>query len=109
MLKVDDKVLKIISNETKNSINDLAVVTPSIYASLFLKYASEHNQTIENEKELSHDLLAQECSTLTELQNQTSKNVLKLDQNTTKAIKAIENNDTEILQGILKETDELRQ
>ncbi len=108
-MKANDKLLKIISNETKDSIDSLSVVTPSIYASVFSKFASDYNQTIENEKELSHDLIAQECSTLTDLQTKTSKNVSQLSQSTNKAIKAIKNNDESVLQEVLEETEELRQ
>ncbi len=111
MSKVNDKILKIISNETKNSINDLSVVTPSIYASIFSKNASQHDQTLESEdeKKLSLDIIEQECSALTQLQDKTSKNITKLSQNTNKAIDAIKNNDESVLQEVLHETKELRQ
>jgi diguanylate cyclase (GGDEF)-like protein len=101
----DDRILKIISNETKDSIESISVVTPSIYASIFSKYASDHDTDISDEKGLSHDLIAKECSTLTDLQDKTSKNITKLSQHTSKAIDAIQNNN----EAALKETDSLRQ
>jgi len=104
----DDKILHIISNETKESINQLSVVTPSIFASIFSKFAQDHNQTIENEQELAHDLMAEECSNLTTLQVETSKSASLLSDSTSKAITAIKDKDETILEEVLKETEELR-
>lgn len=101
-------MLKIISNETKNSIGQLSVVTPSIYASIFSKYATEHNTELEDEKQLSRDLLVMECSNLTNLQTQASKNAMKLGQSTEKAISAIKGKDDGVLNEVLKETQDLR-
>ena len=105
----NDKTLQIISNETKDSINQLSVVTPSIYASIFSKFAQGRNTEIENEKELSQDILQMECSTLTKLQNETAKNAETLSNNTTKAITAIKDKDESKLNEVLKETQALRQ
>jgi len=101
-------MLKIISNETKNSIGQLSVVTPSIYASIFSKFAIDHKTDIEDEKQLSQNLLIMECSNLTNLQTQASKNAMKLSQNTEKAIDAIKGKDDGILNEVLKETQDLR-
>jgi len=105
----DDKILKIISNETKDSIMNMSVVTPSIYASMFSGFASSHDTDIKNEKELSLDIIAMQCSNLTKLQNKTSKGVNKLSNNTDKAIDAIKNNDESVLREVLEETNKLRQ
>jgi len=105
----DNKLLKIISNETKNSIDKISVVTPSMYASIFSKFASNHDTKIDDEKELSHDLIQQECSALTDLQTKTSKSVQQLSYNTDKAINAIKNSDETLLNEVLNETKELRQ
>jgi diguanylate cyclase (GGDEF)-like protein len=106
---MDNKeTLQIISNETKDSINQLSIVTPTIYASIFSKFATNHNTVIEDDAELSKDLLVLECSNLTTLQNETSKNAMKLSQNTTKAINAIKKNDEKLLNTVLKETEDLR-
>ena len=104
----DNKELQIISNETKDSINQISVVTPSIYASLFAKFAQDHNTDIGDEEEFSQDLLKLECSTLTKLQAETAKNAQVLSQSTTKAISAIEDKDESKLNEVLKETKELR-
>ena len=103
----DDK-LRIISNETKDSINQMSVVTPSIYASIFAKLAQNHNATIEDEKELSKDILQMECSALTTLQDKTAKNAQVLSLSTTKAISAIQDKDESTLNEVLKETKALR-
>jgi len=108
MQKDDKKVLKIISNETKNSIMDLSVVTPSMYASIFSKFSQTHDTDIENENSLAYDLLSKECSDFTDLQNNTSKNIQKLSYNTNKAIHAIKNNNETLLNEVLKETNKLR-
>ena len=77
----NDNELKIISNETKDSIDQISIVTPSVYASIFTKFATEHNTEIEDEVEYAQDLLNLECSTLTKLQESTSKNVQNLSNN----------------------------
>lgn len=37
----DDKLLEIVSNDVKNSIEQLPIVTPSIYASVFTELAKK--------------------------------------------------------------------
>jgi diguanylate cyclase len=107
-MKPDDRILQIISNETKDSIDKLSVVTPSIFASIFSKFAQEHNASIENEDELSHDLMKLECSNLTKMQAETSKNADILSQSTSKAINAIKVKDEALLNQVLQETEKLR-
>ena len=107
-LSTDRKTLKIISNETKASIDTMSVVTPSIYASIFSKYATDHGETLENEHELSYDLLEMECSNLTSLQKQTSKRAVELSDSTEKAINAIQSKDENLLAEVLHETQKLR-
>jgi diguanylate cyclase len=100
--------LKIISNETKSSIDQLSIVTPSMYASIFSKYANNHNTDLGNENEISRDLMVMECTNLTDLQTQASKNAKKLSISATKAIDAIKEKDEQLLKSVLKETEELR-
>ena len=104
----NDNELKIISNETKDSIDQMSIVTPSVYASIFSKFATEHNTEIEDEVGYSQDLLQLECSTLTKLQNDTAKNAQTLSNSTTKAISAIQDKDESTLNEVLKETRSLR-
>jgi len=108
-MNTDDDLLKIISNETKDSISNFSIVTPSIYASVFTKFAAGHGKVIDKETELAHDLILNECSNLTNLQNQTSKSVQQLSDNTDKAITAIKNNDEKLLGEVLKETNAMRE
>ena len=103
------EILKVISNETKDSINGITVVTPSMYASIFANFAHSHNTEIDNEKELASDLIINECSELTSLQIQTAKNAKQLSANTTKAIDAIKDKNDLLLHEVLTETESLRQ
>ena len=104
----DNKLLEIVSNDVKNSIEQLSIVTPSIYTSLFAELAKKNNLEIENEENISKDILNLECSKLTDLQEQTAKNVQALDTSASKAIDAIQNKDETLLQHILEETKSLR-
>ena len=107
-MQKNKETLQVISNETKGSINQIAVVTPSMYASIFAKFAQEHDTTIENEKELASELIIDECSNLTNLQIQTAKNAQQLSSNTNKAISAIKDKNDLLLHEVLEETEELR-
>ncbi len=104
----DDKILHIISNETKNSIDQLQVVTPSVYASIFSGFASSHDTEIEDENEFAADLLSKECNILTKLQEETSKNAQNLSVSAVKAISAIKERDESKLNEVLRETQALR-
>ena len=108
-MKTNDKILKIISNETKNSIDQLSIVTPSIFASIFNKIANSHNVLIEDEFELSQDLLKIECTQLSKMQSQASQSVNQLTQSTNKAISAIQTKDDVLLGEVLTEVENLRQ
>jgi len=101
-------LLQIVTNEARDTISNMDVVTPSIYASVFSKYADEHELSLENEDEISREILQEECSFLTELQSQTSKNANMLSKTTTKAITAMRDKNEDLLQDVLKETEALR-
>jgi len=104
----NNKIIQIISNETKDTINQMSVVTPSIYASVFSQFAQEHNQEIDNEEELATDLLKTECVMLTSMQSQTIKSANQLSSSTDKAITAIKDKDETTLNEVLRETQNLR-
>jgi len=108
-LTADKKILHVISNETKNSIDQMRIVTPSIYASIFTQYASEHGESIEHEPKLAYDILETECTTLSHLQSQTSKNASQLSNTTNKALHAIKDKDEALLSEVLKETQSLKE
>jgi diguanylate cyclase (GGDEF)-like protein len=105
----DNQVLHLISNETKSSINQMSIVTPSVYASVFAQFAKEHDKIIEDEKEFSVNLLKMECSNLTNLQTDASKSAKQLTDNTEKAIQAIKTKDEVGLAEVLKETQSLKE
>jgi len=107
-MSVDSKIIEVISNETKDTISKMGVVTPSIYASIFTKFAQEHNQNLDDEEELSHNLLKTECNTLLKMQNSTTESANKLSLSTDKAITAIKDKDETTLNEVLKETNLLR-
>ncbi|MEN4052372.1 MULTISPECIES: GGDEF domain-containing protein [Sulfurimonas] len=104
-----ENLLQIVTNDTRDSILNMDIVTPSIYASVFSKYADDHDLSLENEDEISREILQKECSFLTELQSQTSKNANILSETTTKAITAMRDKNETLLQDVLKETEALRQ
>jgi len=108
-MKIDDKKLEILSNEVKKSIEQLDVVTPTIYRSVFEEYAKNNNIQIENENDISKNIIATECSRLTSLQDQTYKNANTLSQNTSDAINAIQDKDDGKLNQVLFETQRLRE
>ena len=107
-MPTDKKILQIISNETRSSIDKMTVVTPSIYASIFSQYASEHGETLENEHEITQNIMQMECSNLNSLQTETSKNANKLSDSTKKAINAIQSKDENLLTEVLQETQSLK-
>jgi len=104
----ENHTLEIITNETRDKITKMDVVTPSIYSSIFSKYADEHNFDLENEDEISRKILQEECSFLTELQSQTTQSANKLSENTNKALTAMRDKNESLLQDVLKETESLR-
>ncbi|ADN09507.1 GGDEF domain-containing protein [Sulfurimonas autotrophica] len=107
-MQENKKILEIISNDAKSSIEQLSVVTPSMYASIFSELAKKHNIDIEDEENLSKEIVTNECNKLTALQKETSKNVQTLSESTNRAIDAIENKDEKVLNQVLKETQALR-
>jgi len=108
-MEIDKKKLEILSNEVKHSIEELPIVTPSLYRSLFEEYAKKDHIEIEDELKVAENVIAQRCSKLTTLQEQTYENANALSQNTSDAIEAIQNKDDETLKQILTETKKLRQ
>ncbi len=101
-------ILKTITEQSKNAIKTMEVVTPSVYASIFTKYASNHNVDIEDEPELAQNLLMTECSNIANVQEQTSKNADRLSSSTSKALDAMKNKDEIKLNEALVETNELK-
>ncbi len=101
-------IFKIITNETKDSTAQMDIVTPTIYASIFLKFAQEHEQNIDDKEKLSINILESECANLTELQSEVAKNANRLSLSTSKAINAIKENNTAVLNEVFHETEQLK-
>lgn len=108
-MDINKKELEIVSNETKDSIYKLPIVTPSIYKSAFYEFLANHNLEIKDENELSAEIIKMQCQDLTALQTQTSKSAKKLSENTNRAIDAIKAKDENVLNEVLTETKALRQ
>jgi len=104
----NEEILKVISNETMNSIHDINIVTPSIYKSIFTKFANEHNTDLDAEDKLTDNILNEKISLFQNMQNQTSKNAIELSDHTSKAIVAIKEKDENKLNEVLQETQTLR-
>ncbi|MDQ1297579.1 MAG: Diguanylate cyclase [Campylobacterota bacterium] len=108
-MKTDSRLLEIISHETKDTINDMDIVTPTIYASIFSKFAILHDTSLDEEESITNSLLNDKIALFTNMQNQTSENTKKLSDYTDKAIFAIKNDNEKILTEVLEETQELKE
>jgi len=107
-MTIDDKKLEIVSNEVKDSIGQLRIVTPTMYSSIYAEYAQKNNISLENENVVGDELMSLECSKLTTLQENTSKNANALSKNTQDAIHAIQTKNEDKLNEVLQETQHLR-
>jgi diguanylate cyclase len=108
MQQIDEKLLEVISNETKKSISGINIVTPTVYMDLFSKFASSHNADIKEEDKITDYLLSKKISLFTNLQDAASKNAKQLSENTDKALLAIKDKNEDILKEVLKETQSLQ-
>ena len=100
--------IKFITTETKNAIEGMSAVTPSMYSSIFSKLARKHSIDINSVEEIAQSILAQEYISLTELQDKTFKNTVALSSSTSRAIGAIKEKDEKKLSIVLKEAEALR-
>jgi len=100
------RTIEIISNETKDEICKLDVVTPEIFAAVFFQKAKEYN--IENIEEMTKEYFDVEVAHFLEMQGRTTQHAKTLSQTTTRAIEAIEKKNDETLKDVLTETKKLR-
>lgn len=107
-MQANEEILQIISNETKQYIAEVGVVTPSIYSNAFSKFASTHDANIENEKDITDNLLNEKINLFANMQKSTAENAKKLSENTDKALCAIKDKDETVLAEVLEETQSLR-
>ena len=104
----NEKILHIVSNDTKDSIDQISVVTPSIFTSIYTEFAKQHDIELNEEEEISDSILHKEYSNFTTLQDATLKGAIKLSDSASKAISAIQDKNESLLSEVLKETQELR-
>ena len=107
-MQTDENLLKIISNETINSIHDISIVTPTIYKSIFTQHASSHDADMNDEDILTDNLINEKISLFQTMQEKASKNAIQLSDHTSRAISAIKEKDENTLNEVLQETKELR-
>ncbi|MDQ1264803.1 MAG: Diguanylate cyclase [Campylobacterota bacterium] len=107
-MPTNDNLLKIISHETKDVINEMDVVTPTIYKSIFSKFAALHNINMNEEEKITDSLLDDKIALYTDMYHQTSKNTQQLSDNTDKAIFAIKEKNETSLKEVLEETKNLQ-
>ena len=103
----DTRTLMIISNEIKEEICRLDLVTPEICSAIFMQKAKEHN--IEDIQALEKKVLDAQLAHFLEIQGETTKQANKLTQTTSKAIEAIEGKNDATLNDVLLEAKKLRQ
>lgn len=104
----NDKLLKIISHETKDIISEMDIVTPTIYKSIFSKFAVLHNIDISEEDKITDNLLDDKITLYTNMYHQASKNTQQLSDSTDKAIFAIREKNETTLKEVLEETKNLQ-
>ena len=107
-MQSNEKILELISNETRSAVNNINIVTPSIYRSFFEKNALSHGTDLNDEEKMTDSLLDNKIQMCGTVQNLNSQNALQLSNNTSKAITAIREKDETTLTQILKETNSLR-
>ena len=103
----DKRVLEIVSNETKEEVCNLDIVTPEIFAEVFRQKAREHD--IEDMENSVERYLKEQVQSYMQLQNKTSKQANRLSETTSKAIEAIRERDDDRLEEVLHETQKLRE
>jgi diguanylate cyclase (GGDEF)-like protein len=100
-----NRVLQIVSNETKDDVCKLDIVTPEMFAKTFIENAKKHNLQIDDTVK---EYIDNKMNEFIEIQNKTTKNVDMLSKTTSKAIEAMKENDTEAMDKVLKETNKLK-
>ena len=92
-----DKLLQILSNETKKTINEMDIVTPSMYSSVFSEFATLRKYDLTEEVNITDNVLNNKLALLANMQTETFKNAQALSDNTDKAIYAINYKDENTL------------
>ena len=106
MQNKNERVLKIISNETKEEVCKLDMVTPEIFANIFMQKAKEHK--LEDYGDVVVDYIEQQVANYLHIQDETTQTADKLSRTTNKAIEAIEEKNDGALKEVLSETKILK-
>jgi len=101
-----ERILGIVSNETKDQICKLDIVTPEIFTTTFLEFAKKHN--LEEYSDAVEEYIQNKMANFLQIQDETTKKADKLSQTTSKAIKAIAQKNDSSLNEVLSETKKLR-
>ena len=102
------KEFKYISNETKKKIEDMEVVLPSMYASIFAGVASREHVRLEPQERLASEMLDEKIEQFSRLNETTSSHVNRLSLSASKAVSAMEAQNMHLLAEVLAETRALR-
>jgi diguanylate cyclase (GGDEF)-like protein len=102
-----ERVLEIVSNETKDEICKLDVVTPEIFADVFLDKIKKYD--IKNYEEFVDKYINDKVNNFLQIQNETSQKANQLSKTTSKAIEAISEKNDDSLKQVLVETSKLKQ
>jgi len=100
---------KFLSDETKAEINNLDVVPPSLYESIFKSLASKNNISIDDEELKSNEILDHKLEEMTAIDDATTKKVIQLDNSAKKAIQAMSEKNEDLLEETINETQALRE
>ncbi len=101
-----NRILEIVSNDTKEEVCRLDVVTPEIFANIFKEKLKAHNAD-EYEK-MTEEYVERKMNDFLHIQDETTKKADQLSQTTSKAIEAIEDKNDDSLKEVLRETKNLR-
>ena len=107
---MDEKqaIFKKISEEAKDRIQDLEVVSPSVYATVFSDIAQGYDVDLSAEEIVVNEMLDEKLSQFSKMNEQTSDHINQLSKSAEKAVSAIQHKDETLLRETLAETEALR-
>ena len=103
----DKRLLAIISNETKQEVCNLDIITPEIFTKIFIEKAKSHG--IEEIEGFVSNYIQQQIQNYLDIQSETSKHADKLSKTTSRAIEAMKEQDEGVLESVISETQKLRE
>jgi len=100
--------LKIVSDEVKSKIQDMEVISPTIFATIFSDVAREHDVDLDSVDQLIDNDLSEKFKQINILRKKTAFSMDKLDTTTKVALDAMNKNNSSLLNKALAETKSLR-